>query len=93
MWRKEVVPKPSPETVAERERRIARKLRKGASADGRGKSWAEILARIFLVDGWLCSGCGKPMRLRSTIDAAPLSTKILRAFPSCGPPVRLAAGR
>jgi len=93
-WRKEVVPKRPSSTEAEREARLALRLTKAAAKRGREKvandaalGWAELLKRVFGVDGWECPDCGKRMTLRTVVVNAPASTTILRdLLRSTGPP-------
>lgn len=92
-WRKEVVPKPPPETPTEAERRLSRTLRKGACSPALRATWAELLTRVFAVDGWQCPSCGRQMRLRATLDGAPVTTHVLRGLWCRGPPEDGESGR
>ena len=93
-WRAEVVPKVPSSTEAEREARVSLRLVKRDAKRGRNKlpddaplGWAELLKRVFSVDGWQCPDCGKPMRLRTVVEGTPaaltITTSLLR---STGPP-------
>lgn len=85
-WRKEVVPKPPPETPTEVERRLTRTLQRGACVPSLRATWAELLARVSGVDGWACPSCGYEMKLRATLDGAPITTHVLRSLARRGPP-------
>jgi hypothetical protein len=61
-WRAEVVPKVPTSTAAEAAARAARRLVKRAAgapvrSPERPASWAEILRRMFGLDGWSCPRC------------------------------------
>jgi hypothetical protein len=43
-------------------------------------AWATLLRRVFDVDGFRCDGCGRPMRLRSVIEDAPIAARIIEAL-------------
>jgi hypothetical protein len=84
-WRKEVVPRAASSTEAEREARLSLRLVK---KDGKGRCagplpaagafcWAELLKRVFAVDGWACPSCGERMRLRAVVDGGGTPTRIL----------------
>ncbi len=99
-WRAEVVPKVPSSTDAEREARASLRLVKRGAKRGRDKlpddaplGWAELLKRVFGVDGWECPDCGKRMRLRTVVEGAPaaltITTSLLR---STGPPRPPAGG-
>lgn len=93
-WRAEVVPKVPSSTEAEREARASLRLVKRAAKRGRVKvaddappGWAELLRRVFGVDGWACPDCGKRMRLRTVVVGSPASTTIVTGLlRSTGPP-------
>ena len=55
--------------------------------------WAELLKRVFGVDGWECPDCGKRMHLRTVVEGSPaaltITTSLLR---STGPPRRSGGG-
>lgn len=93
-WRKEVVPKVASSTDAEREARASLRVVKRDAKRGRDKlpddaplGWAELLKRVFGVDGLECPDCGKRMRLRTVVEGSPaaltITTSLLR---STGPP-------
>lgn len=99
-WRGEVVPKVPSSDEARQEARAALRLVKRDAKRGRDKlpddaplGWAELLKRVFGVDGWQCPDCGKPMRLRTVVEGAPaaltITTSLLR---STGPPRPPAGG-
>jgi hypothetical protein len=54
--------------------------------------WADLLRRVFGVDGWLWSPatpaqCGLPMRLRSVVIGAPATSRVIAGLLSArGPP-------
>jgi len=93
-WRAEVVPKAPSSAEAEREARLSLRLTKAAAKRGREKvaddaplGWAELLKRVFGVDGWECPDCGKRMQLRTVVVNPPASTTILRdLLRATGPP-------
>ena len=77
-WRKEVVPKP-----VERPRRP--KLTKTPKDDAR-PGWADLLARVFAVDGWQCV-CGRIMEVRTIVIRPPTTTRVLTGLErATGPP-------
>ena len=62
-WRREVVPDPPATARAQRP-----PLRKGAATPSRTHrylTWAELLWRVFAVDGWRCPTCGGLLTLRA----------------------------
>ena len=92
-WRAEVVPKVPTSTEAQREERLALKLVKRGykvSLNPRREDalcWAELLRRVFHVEGWNCPDCGKRMRLRTVVLGPPASTVVVRGLlHSRGPP-------
>lgn len=94
-WRAEVVPKVASSTEAEREARLSLRLAKGVAKRGRAgdppSGWAELLKRVFGVDGWACRDCGKRMKLRAMGIHPPASTTILRdLLRATGPPLPVA---
>ena len=49
--------------------------------------WAELLTRVFGVDGWRCPGCGARMSLRAVVEGSPSAGTIARSLlRSTGPP-------
>ncbi len=99
-WRKEVVPKVPTSTDAQREARASLRLVKRDGKRGRDKrpddaplAWAELLKRVFGVDGWLCPGCGKRMHLRTVVEGSPAALTITSSLlRSTGPPRRPGGG-
>ena len=99
-WRCEVVPKVPSSSEAEREARASLRLAKRGAAHGRDKvagdapaGWAELLKRVFGVDGWACPDCGKPMRLRTVVVGMPTSTTVVTGLlRSTGPPAPRGGG-
>jgi hypothetical protein len=88
-WRAEVVPKPKPESAeaaAERRaRRLTRHPRIGPA--GEGPSWADLLQRVFAVDGFRCPGCGERLRIRSLVINPPATNRIFEGLRrATGPP-------
>jgi hypothetical protein len=80
-WRKEVVP-PPPKTP--RRPKLARTPKPVGPDDPLG--WADLLWRVFAVDGWLCR-CGRPMRIRSIVIHPPATTEVLDGLTrATGPP-------
>lgn len=54
-------------------------------------SWAEILWRVFEVDGWRCARCGCRMTLRTVFEGGPTTSAVLAslrrsAYAPRGPP-------
>ena len=97
-WRAEVVPRVPSSTEAEREARaslrlVKRDAKRRRRPDDPPLGWAELLKRVFSVDGWQCPDCGKPMRLRTVVEGASsaltITTSLLR---STGPPAPLRGG-
>lgn len=90
--RAQVVPKVATSTEAERERRAALKLAKrDAKRSKRAEEafgWAELLQRVFKVDGWECPHCHKPMTLRAIVKGSTATyTRILSGLEKAtGPP-------
>ncbi|MFT6234561.1 MAG: hypothetical protein ACJAZO_005084 [Myxococcota bacterium] len=60
-WRREGVPAP-PASASQRPA-LSKKATPGRNA--RDRTWAELLWRVFAVDGWRCPRCGGPMTLRA----------------------------
>jgi hypothetical protein len=92
-WRAEVVPKVPSSTAAEAVARAARRLVKraagmpGVPTPERPASWAELLHRVFGVDGWACPECGKAMVLRTVVVGPIVSGRVVRSLlRSRGPP-------
>ena len=104
-WRSEVVPRVPSSDEANQEARAALRLVKRDGKRGRDKlpdnaplGWAELLKRVFGVDGWQWSSatpadCGKNMRLRTVPEGSPsaltITTSLLR---STGPPRPFSGG-
>ena len=80
-WRKEVVPKVPTSESAKAEARLSLKLvkrrKEGATTGEDTLGWADLLKRVFGVDGWQCPCCGKRMTLRTIVIGAPASTRIV----------------
>ena len=57
--------------------RAQRRRKEGATAEKASPGWAELLRRVFGVDGWQCPCCGKRMTLRTIVIGAPASTRIV----------------
>ncbi len=88
-WRTEIVPKPTPEApdvaAARRTKRLTRHPRINL-VDAR-PGWAELLKRVFDVDGFACPGCGGPLTLRCIVVNPPATTRILTGLQrATGPP-------
>ena len=94
-WRTEVVPKRPTSTDAQREARASLRLVK---RDDAPLAWAELLKRVFAVDGRLWSGatpanCGKRMHLRTVVEGSPAALTITSSLlRSTGPPRRPGGG-
>ena len=90
--RAEVVPKVPTSTDAEKAAREARKLKRrdGPEPSFRAQnalSWADLLQRVFRVDGWECPHCKKAMSLRTVVIGVPPCTRILHGLQNAaGPP-------
>ena len=87
-WRKEVVPAPVPEKPEVAAARQAGKLSKGSTAAAGGPlTWAELLRRVFGVDGWQCPTCHERMHLRCVVVNPPATRKIIDGLDrATGPP-------
>lgn len=92
-WRREVVPRVPTSTEAERAERAALRLVKAEARGGRSERaeqrlcWAELLRRVFRVEGWQCPHCRQPMRLRSIVIREPATTQVLAGLlKATGPP-------
>ena len=99
-WRAEVVPKVRTSTEAEKAERLALKLvkrgKKVGMDPGRDDAlcWAELLRRVFHVEGWNCPDCGKRMRLRTVVLGPPASTSVVSGLTrSRGPPYDVGKSR
>ena len=57
-----------------------RKLTRRPSAGTDRPGWAELLKRVFAVDGWACPHCAAPMRLRSIVIHPPAATRVVRGL-------------
>ncbi len=93
-WRPEVVPPPPREApdvaAARRAKRLTRHPRINL-VDAR-PGWAELLKRVFDVDGFACPGCGGPLALRCIVVNPPATTRILAGLErATGPPVSATA--
>ena len=77
-WRPEVVPKVPTSSAGEAETQEARRLSKRATVrvEASSPGWADLLWRVFQVDGWRCAFCGGTMRLRMIVDVPPAATRI-----------------
>ena len=88
------MPKVPSSDEAKQEARAALRLVKRVARRGRDKlpddaplGWAELLKRVFGVDGWQCPACGKRMRLRTVVEGTPAASTITRSLlRSTGPP-------
>lgn len=95
--RTDVVPKVPSSDEARKQARAALRLLKPGRATRPPREdrlyWAELLKRVFEVDGWACPGCGGRMRLRGVIEGPPASLAIVRSLlRSTGPPAAPPAG-
>ena len=78
--------------VAQRLRRHRYPFSREAKPPGRwgsagGYGWAELLKRVFGVNGWECPDCGKRMRLRTVVEGSPAALTITKSLlRSTGPP-------
>ena len=61
--RERIVPTPPP-PPPEASRRLTPRP---AAVPARWRSWAELLARVFLQQGWACPRCKQPMRFRAVV--------------------------
>jgi len=93
--RPEVVPKVPTSTAAEQAEREALKLVKAENRGSRSDRaeqrlcWAELLRRVFRVEGWQCPHCAKPMKLRSIVIREPATTQVLSGLlRATGPPAQ-----
>jgi hypothetical protein len=93
-WRPEVVPKVPTSTEAARAERAALRLVKAEDRKATSERaeqalcWAELLRRVFRVEGWQCPHCAKPMKLRSIVIREPATTRVLSGLlKATGPPV------
>ena len=91
--RPDVIPRAPTSTDAEKAAREARKLKRrdGPQPSLRAQlalSWADLLQRVFRVDGWECPQCKKAMSLRTVVIGVPACTRILHGLQNAaGPPV------
>ena len=89
-WRKEVVPKPRPETqeaaAVRRAKRLSRRPR--LRFEGERPSWDELLKRVFSVEGFVCPTCGGPLRLRTIVVNPVVARRIIAGLQrAIGPPI------
>ena len=48
--------------------KLAKRARRCSASENDDRyCWAELLKRVFSVDGWQCPCCGKPMKLRALV--------------------------
>ena len=93
-WREGVVPKVPTSSAADQAARAALKLvkhdnrrRRAAAGQPEPLGWADLLRRVFGVDGWLCPECGQPMRLRAVVLGAPATSRVIAGLLRArGPP-------
>ena len=90
-WREEVVPKRKPETPEETAQRRGRKLARldvKVESENTQPSWADLMWRVFRVDGWRCPDCGGALRLRCVVENPPVATRIIEGLrrAATGPP-------
>ena len=79
-WRKAVIPKVATSESAKAEARLSLRLVKRRGAAGKvvdAPGWADLLKRVFGVDGWQCPCCGLRMTLRTIVIGAPASTTVV----------------
>ena len=74
--RSEVVPLAPPQPHPKRPG-IRLVLEGKASEKSRSWSWADLLQRVFSVDGFACPHCRNRMRLRAVVIGAPATTEVL----------------
>ena len=47
-------------------------------------TWAELLWRVFSVDGWRCTSCGGRMALRHVMGGGPATSEVLESLQRAG---------
>jgi hypothetical protein len=77
--RSEIVPAPRRVSSSKGDIKPLRLIRvENAAGDcSRHWRWAELLARVFSVDGLLCPGCGGRLELRAIVIGPPATKRIL----------------
>lgn len=65
----------------------------GAETDEDCDGLADDADPTMSTSGWECPGCGGQMRLRATLDGAPVATHVRRSLPCRGPPDAAATAR
>ena len=91
-----MIPKPKVETAEAAAARRAKRLTRNPRIKlvGERYSWAELLQRVFSVDGFCCPGCGGPLVLRCVVVNPPATVQILEGLQrATGPPVVLGLSR
>ncbi len=87
-WRARIAPTPPPPPPEAR----LRLTHTPAPVPARWRSWAELLARVFLVDGWACPRCKLRMRFRAVVWPPAAGTVLRDLHRSArGPPLTLPA--
>ncbi len=87
-WRARIAPTPPPPPPEAR----LRLTHTPAPVPARWRSWAELLARVFLVDGWACPRCKRRMRFRAVVWPPAAGTVLRDLHRSArGPPLTLPA--
>jgi len=87
-WRKEVIPPPPPDRAVQAEARREQKLSRPVKINVESERipWAELLKRVFGVDGHACPGCGGRLTLRCVV-LGPATQPILSGLDrATGPP-------
>jgi hypothetical protein len=86
-WRAEVLPKKR--SSPQRRDKLVRRT----APSSRWVSWAELLHRVFGLDGWACPLCGQQMVLRAVVLGPPATFRVLEGLARAarGPPAGCAA--
>lgn len=84
--RREVVPRPPRVSPAERRLRRSRKLSR--KPGWRRLGWADLLQRVFGVDGLRCKHCNGPLHLRCVVVNPPATMRVLAGLQRARAPPR-----
>ena len=94
-WRREVIPRPRPETPEAAAERRAKRLsrRPRLHFEGERPSWDDLLRRVFSVEGFVCPGCAGPLRLRTIVVNPVVARRIIAGLQQAtGPPAGTTEG-
>ena len=86
-WRSEVVPKRVPDKDPElRPKRVLSPMPRIDGGSGTWMPWADLLERVFHVDGLRCPTCGQPMKVRCLVQGRATRKVVEGLVKATGPP-------